>query len=99
MLLGAVSLAKAFVVRTPPIGEIAWRPLGATVASLGLFALLYQGAGIIAALLASIVVSAAGTRRFHWQATLVLMVLVTTVAVILVKGFGLSVTLAGKWLV
>ena len=99
VLLGLASLIKAFVVRTPPIGEIAWRPLGAAMASLGLFALLYEGAGLVAAMIVSILASAAATPRIHWPATLGVMVLVTAVAVMLVKALGLAMPLVGKWLV
>lgn len=99
VLLGLASLIKAFVVRTPPIGEIAWRPLGAAMASLGLFALLYEGAGLVAAMIVSILASAAATPRIHWPATLGVMVLVTAVAAMLVKALGLAMPLVGKWLV
>jgi len=99
VLLGLASLIKAFVVWTPPIGDIAWRPLGAAMASLGLFAVLYDGAGLVAAMIASVLAAAAATPRIHWPAILGVMVLVTVIAVILVKALGLAMPLVGTWLV
>jgi Tripartite tricarboxylate transporter TctB family len=98
ILLGLASLIKAFTVQTLPIGDIAWRRLGAVLAGLVLFALLYSGAGLVAAVLACTLLSTAAAPRFHWPTNVGLTVLVTVAAALLVKVLNLPVPLLGSWL-
>jgi putative tricarboxylic transport membrane protein len=98
IVLGLLSLIRAFTVRTLPIGDIAWRKVGATMAALALFAVLYQGAGLVAAVLACTLLSTAAAARFHWPTSIGVTALATVAAVLLVKALQLPAPLFGPWL-
>lgn len=99
LLVGIAALVRSFLVRGEPIGPIAWKgALLVTVATV-LFGALLRPAGLVPAVLALILVSAAASVkfRFDWRAIALMIGLVVFCALVFVKGLGLPVPLLGPW--
>ena len=98
--LGAVSIVRSFIVSGEPVGEIAWKPAFFILAGCTLFGLLLNPLGLIVALLALCLVSAAGSKEFDFdlKATGGLVVLIGFCALVFVKGLGVPMPLVGSWL-
>jgi hypothetical protein len=62
LLSGIGYVAKGLFSRFVPVGEVPWRPLVAILAAVAVFALCLQSVGLIAAVVASIVVAGAAQR-------------------------------------
>lgn len=98
--IGAVSAGRAFVVDGEPIGAWAWKPLLLVVAATALFGVLVTKAGLIAALLALVLLSASAHPlfRFGWTASAGLAALIAACALVFVKGLGIPMPIVGPWL-
>jgi hypothetical protein len=98
--IGVVAMARAFLVKGGPITGIAWKQMGFVLAGTALFGWLLTRAGLIVALLALVLVSAAASRefRFDWRATGGLVLLIAFCALVFVKGLGVPMPLLGTWL-
>ena len=70
ILIGVVSLARSFATNGEPIGAIAWKQLALVLLACALFGLLLQPLGLVVALLALCLVSAAASPKFgfDWKA-------------------------------
>jgi hypothetical protein len=100
MLFGAASVIRSFVSKNPEeVGAFAWKPLLFVCGSTALFGLLLNGAGLIVALIALSVVSAAGSHffKFEWRAVAALVALVVFCALVFAKGLGVPMPLIGTW--
>jgi hypothetical protein len=99
LLVGLVSIVRAFVVAGEPVGAIAWKGLVLVTAGTVLFGLLLRPAGLVVAVVTlALVAAAASTRfRFEWRAAALLVGLVVFCALVFVKGLGLRVPLFGEW--
>ncbi len=99
LLIGVASFIRSFIARGEPIGGIAWKGLFLVTAGTLLFGFLLRPAGLVPALLALILVSAAASVkfRFDWKAIGLMLVLVAFCALVFVKGLGLQVQLLGSW--
>ncbi|HYI71960.1 MAG TPA: hypothetical protein VEX87_19525, partial [Skermanella sp.] len=75
-------------------------PLSLVLGACALFGALLQTAGLIAALLALVLVSASASRRFgfDWTAVAGLAALIAFCSLIFVGGLGVPMPLAGSWL-
>ncbi|MFO1314904.1 MAG: tripartite tricarboxylate transporter TctB family protein [Burkholderiales bacterium] len=98
--VGLASLVRSFFVRGEPIGAIAWKGMALVTVATVLFGLLLRPAGLVPALVALLLVSAAASHRFRleWRALALMAALVAFCALVFVKGLGLPVTLFGTWL-
>jgi hypothetical protein len=99
LLVGVASLVRSFVSRGEPIGAIAWKGLALVTTAVVLFGVLLRPAGLIVALVALILVSAAASSRFRfdWRALALMVVLIAFCALVFVTGLGLPVPLLGTW--
>lgn len=99
LLVGLASLVRAFVVRGEPIGPIAWKGAAFITAATVLFGFLLRPAGLIPALAALILTSAAASTRFRfdWRASALMFALIAFCALVFVKGLGLPLALFGPW--
>jgi hypothetical protein len=100
ILLGVVALARSFIVPGDPLGSIPWKPLILILAAVAFFGALISTAGLVIALLALVLTSAAASEkfRFDWRAVIGLVVLVTFCALVFVKGLGVPMPLFGPLL-
>jgi len=99
LLVGIASLVRSFVVRGEPIGAIAWKGAAFITGATVLFGFLLRPAGLVPALLALILCSAAASSKFRldWRATALMVALIAFCALVFVKGLGLPLPLIGPW--
>src|SRR5262249_57281663 len=72
ILIGLITVARAFLVAGPPMRDVAVKALAIITASVLLFGLTVQGAGLAIAIILLVVVSAAASPRFRPLASIVL---------------------------
>jgi hypothetical protein len=98
-LFGLVSVGRSLIRPGEPIGSFAFRPLLLVLGSVVLFALILNGAGVIVALIALIVVSALASRYSRIDATSVaaLAGMVAFCVIVFVKGLGVPMPVVGSW--
>jgi hypothetical protein len=97
--IGAISLIRAFLRPGPAITGFAWKPLALVLAGTALFGTLINTAGLVIALLALVLLSAAASEkfRFDWWAVLGLLGLIAFCSLVFVKGLGVPAPLIGSW--
>jgi hypothetical protein len=97
LLIGLASFVRSFFARGEPIGDIAWKGMALVTVATLLFGALLRPVGLVAALTALILVSAAASVRFRfdWRALAMMAGLVVFCALVFVKGLGLPVSLLG----
>lgn len=100
MLLGIVALVRSFITKGPSIDAVMLKPLIMLLVACALFGFLINSAGMVVALLALVLVSAAGSREFRldWRASLGLVGLITFCGLVFVKGLGVPMPIIGPWL-
>ncbi|MBY3307872.1 tripartite tricarboxylate transporter TctB family protein [Rhizobium laguerreae] len=99
VLLGLLSLLRAFWSDGDPVGAIAWKPLLAITGCTALFAFLLPRAGLPLALAVLILISAAISEnfKFAWRPALALMALVAFCVIVFVELLGVPLPLVGSW--
>ncbi|MFO1324298.1 MAG: tripartite tricarboxylate transporter TctB family protein [Burkholderiales bacterium] len=99
MMFGAIAVIRSFIKPGEDIGTFAWKAAVYVVGSNVLFGLLLIPAGLIVALVALILSSAAASMhfKFDWKAAGALIVLVVFCALVFVKGLGVPMPLLGTW--
>jgi len=99
MLFGVIAIVRSFIVPGEPIGEFAWKAAVLVLLATLLFGFLIIRGGLIAALLALVLVSASASDKFKfdWKATLGLVLLVAFCSLVFVKGLGVPMPLLGTW--
>ncbi|HET9024492.1 MAG TPA: tripartite tricarboxylate transporter TctB family protein [Burkholderiaceae bacterium] len=99
LIVGVAALVRAFLVRGEPIGPIAWKGTLLVSGAIVLFGSLLRPAGLVPALVALILVSAAASAkfRFEWRALALMIGLVAFCALVFVTALGLPVPLLGTW--
>ncbi len=99
MAFGLIAVIRSFIVPGEPLGGFAWKATVYVVGSNVVFGLLLIPAGLIVALLALILISAAASIhfKFDWKAVGALVVLVVFCALVFVKGLGVPMPLLGTW--
>jgi hypothetical protein len=99
LLIGLASLVRSFFTKGEPIGAIAWKGMFLVTLATVLFGVLLRPAGLVPALAALILVSAAASIkfRFDWRALTLMAGLIVFCALVFVKGLGLPVSLLGTW--
>jgi len=99
MGFGVIALVRSFVRPGEAIGAIAWKPVLLVTGAVVAFAFLLKTVGLIVALLALILVSAAASSKFKFElrATLAMVGLIAFCALVFVKGLGVPMPLFGSW--
>jgi hypothetical protein len=99
MLIGLLSAARGFAQGGEAVGAIAWKPLALVVGSTALFGLLLPTAGLVFALIALVLVSAAASQHFRFEpkAAVGLILLVVFCTLVFVKALGVPMPLVGSW--
>ncbi|MSP37103.1 MAG: tripartite tricarboxylate transporter TctB family protein [Deltaproteobacteria bacterium] len=98
IVVGAISVIRAFIVQGTPIGVISLKGLGLVTASIVVFGLVVRGAGLAIALPLLLFISAAGSSRFRWQTMAMIAVGLTVFCVLVfVKGLGIPLPIVGPW--
>jgi hypothetical protein len=99
LLIGLASLVRSFFATGEPIGAIAWKGMFLVTLGTALFGFLLRPAGLVPALAALIVVSAAASIkfRFDWRALAMMGGLIAFCALVFVKALGLPLSLLGTW--
>src|SRR5262245_9117939 len=91
LVAGIGYVAKGLLAGFVPIAEVPWRPLIAILASVAVFAVSLQSAGLVAAVVASIVVAGAAQRPFRPHVLLPFGAAVSAFSALLfVKGLGMT---------
>lgn len=99
-VLGSASILRSFIRHGEPIDAWAVKPMLLVVGSTGLFGAILPGAGLVLALLALTLMSAAASQHFGFdlRAALGLVVLIGLCALVFVVGLGVPMPLFGHWL-
>lgn len=97
---GAVAILRGFLVSGEPVGALNWKGIALITGSVLAFGYLLQPAGLVVALLALILASAAASEKFgpDWRAGLGLAALIAFCALVFVQGLGLPMPLLGEWI-
>jgi putative tricarboxylic transport membrane protein len=98
LLIGAVSVIRAFLVKGSPIGAFAFKGIVAVVGATILFGLIVREAGLAIALPLLAIVSALGSTRFRWWPTLAMAAALTVFCIyVFIKGLGIPLPILGSW--
>jgi hypothetical protein len=99
VLFGVIALVRSFIVPGEPIGGFAWKSAVLIIGSTVLFGFLIIRAGLVIALLALVLMSAAASThfKFDWKAVAGLVGLVVFCSLVFVKGLGVPMPLLGTW--
>ena len=100
MAFGLAAVIRSFVGKEGErVGAFNWKGVLYVCGATALFALLLIPAGLIVALLALSLVSAAASHyfKFDWKAVGALVVLVVFCALVFAKGLGVPMPLLGTW--
>lgn len=98
-LIGLAGIIRSFVRKDgEPIGRFAIKETILVLAAVVLFAFLVRGAGLIAAVVAIVLVSGLASAKFKWKSGVLLAVgLAAFSVVIFVKLLGLPIAIIGPW--
>jgi hypothetical protein len=100
IVVGSISVIRAFILPGTPIGAISIKGLLLVTASIVVFGLLVRGAGVAIALPALLFISAAASTKFRWQTTLMIAAGLTLFCVLVfLKGLGIPLPVIGSWFV
>lgn len=98
-LIGLAAVVRSFF-RTDgePIGKFAIKETILILVSVILFAFLVRGAGLVAAVVAIVLVSGMASAKFKWKSGLLLAAGMTAFAVLIfIKLLGLPIAIFGPW--
>lgn len=100
VLIGFISLARSFLVKGDAITGIVWKPMALILLAIALFGVLLPRGGLVIALLALCVVSAAASKEFRvdWRTAGGLAVFIAFCVLLFVKGLGVPMPIVGTWL-
>jgi putative tricarboxylic transport membrane protein len=97
--IGLATVARGWLVPGAPVRDVAGKALALVTAAIVLFGLLVQGAGLAAAVVALVLVSALASRRFRPLPSLVLALALAAFSIaVFVRGLGLQFREIGPWL-
>lgn len=99
--VGLISVARGITRSGEPLEGFAWRPVVFVSLSLILFAVLLNGAGLILALAALLLIApmAAQSLKYSVTGALAAVFLIAFCALIFVEALGLPLPLIGNWFV
>jgi putative tricarboxylic transport membrane protein len=100
IVVGSISVIRAFILPGTPIGAISIKGLLLVTASIVVFGLVVRGAGLAIALPLLLFISAAASVKIRWQTTLIIALGLTLFCVLVfLKGLGIPLPVIGPWLV
>jgi len=96
---GLISMARSFFVQGERAGGIGWRPLAMISAAVLVFAALVPTAGLVFALPALVILSAAASRQsiYDLRGLAALVALTVFCIAVFVKGLGVPMQILGSW--
>jgi hypothetical protein len=100
MAFGVAAVIRSFVGKEgEKVGAFNWKGVGYICGATALFGFLLTTAGLIIALVALSLVSAAASHyfKFEWKAVGALILLVVFCALVFAKGLGVPMPLIGTW--
>jgi putative tricarboxylic transport membrane protein len=98
ILIGSLSVIRAFLKQGTPIGTVAWKGLVLIIAATVLFGFIVRGAGLAIALPLLIMISAYASTRFRWKYALALAAGVTVFCILIFQvGLGVPLPILGSW--
>lgn len=99
MLIGLGATVRSFVTRGTPVGSFALKPLVLVTLGTVVFGLLVRDAGLVAAVVLLVMISAFASIHFTWRAAGLLAIgLAVFCVLIFVYGLGLSIPIFGPLL-
>jgi hypothetical protein len=98
ILIGSLSVIRAFLKQGTPIGTVAWKGLILIISATVLFGFIVRGAGLAIALPLLVMISAYASTRFRWQYALALAAGVTVFCILIFQvGLGVPLPILGSW--
>jgi hypothetical protein len=98
IVIGVISLVRAFIKPGSGIGVFALRALVLIIVSIILFGFIVRGAGLVIALPALVFVSAYASIQFHWKYSMALAAGLTVFCILVfLKGLGVPLPILGTW--
>lgn len=99
VLFGIASVVRSLRSPGEAVGGLAYRPILCVLGGVVAFAILVVPLGLVAGLLALLLLSAAGSRdnRLDWTAVAIISGLIVFCAAVFVKGLGVPLPLLGTW--
>lgn len=99
VLIGTISVIRAFVVTGTPIGAFAFKGLLLIVGSTLIFGLVVRGAGLVVSLPLLVIMSACASTRFRWRPALLIAAGLTVFCILVfIKGLGIPLPIIGQWI-
>lgn len=100
VFFGALSLFRSLRVEGEPIDTVALKPLALILGACTLFAFILPRMGLIVALVAIAIVSAAASVRFRLEAKAIvcLVAFIVCCVLVFVEFLGIPMPLLGSWL-
>lgn len=96
--IGTIAVVRALLVPGPPIGAIPYKGMAAVLAAIVLFGALARGAGLVVAIVVTVLVSARASPRIRWPQALALAGgLAVFCTLVFVKGLGIPLPVLGSW--
>jgi Tripartite tricarboxylate transporter TctB family len=99
LVFSAASLIRSVRLSGEPTGSIAFRPLLCVLGGVLAFGILAERAGLVAAISALVLTSAAASPefRFQWSAIIGLIGFIAFCALVFVKWLAVPLPLLGSW--
>jgi hypothetical protein len=98
-ILGLVAVVRAFIQPGAAIGKFAVKHLAVVLGATVLFGVMVRGAGLAAALIVLVLLSAWGSRMFRWGPSIALAIGLAVFSVLTFAwGLGLPIPAVGPWL-
>ena len=98
-LFGVIALVRSFIRPGESLGDFGWKACAHICGGVLLFGALLKPAGLVIALLALTLTSAAGSAhfKFTWRSALALVGLIVFCGLVFVKGLKVPMQLFGTW--
>jgi Tripartite tricarboxylate transporter TctB family len=97
--IGLVAVVRAFIQPGAGVGKLAVKHLAVVLGATILFGVLVRGAGLAAALIVLVLLSASASRMFRWGPSIALAIGLAAFSVLaFVWGLGLPIPAVGPWL-
>jgi Tripartite tricarboxylate transporter TctB family len=98
VIIGLATTIRAFVIDGPPLQGFPIKAILLVLGPIVLFGLVLRGAGLAAALLALVMISAYASTKFRWIVAIPLAAGLTAFALLVfVMGLGLPIPVIGRW--
>ncbi len=97
-VIGLATTVRSFVIDGPPLQGLAIKAILLVLGPVVMFGLVLRGAGLAAALLVLVIVSALASVRFGWRTVIPLAVGLTLFSIgVFVYALGLPIPVVGRW--